>query len=748
MLVVCTPEFEKFSGKADNQVNLLASQKTSTETSNSAASVGVAAQLGNANSGIGITASASAGKGAGSGNGTTYTNTQVAGSTVNITTGGDTTLKGAVVKGNTVNATIGGDLKIESLQDTNTYKDSSQQVGGSVMVGLSSTGPVSGSLNLAQTKINSDFKSVGEQSAIRAGDGGFNVSVAGKTTLTGGQITSTQAAVDAGKNAYTSAGGTTTTDLQNSAAYNASSVSIGLGAGSLPGKSLSAGLSGVGIGSDKASANSTTTSGISGVAGNTAARTGDKETGIGQIFDKDKTKADVTAQVAITSEFGKQASKAVGDYAGKTLADLKQQASNESDPTKKAALLADAAKWEEGGASRVALHTVVGGLTGGAAGAVGAGAASAAAPSIDDLQSKLQDGLKTAGLGDSAAKAIASLASGATAAGIGAAASGGSVAGAATAFNADMNNRQLHPTEVQKAKELAAKSGGKYTQAQIEEQLRLMGNAATGELPNTTTVLTNTNAIVNSLQNDPSMPKTAQGTVVMEVPGQANAQLQSWIMGNTTQGAGFIPGQTPYTASNAALNAPVLTNTPNNAAVNTAPTWSYMGSNSAGIPTGKAKVPDGSYGIGLYPGTTPGGEVEMEVQNGSVVGAKVGVGFGVGGHLNLGTQSVGGGLLKGPVSGAKDEAYFESNPLQAGEARIGPSVSVNAGAGTVGLELGASAGKSVNDASVSNFVNRTASPTIAPVIPKISAEIKVNVIEFSVKSPNQPMAPTPEKGSK
>jgi hypothetical protein len=155
-------------------------------------------------------------------------------------------------------------------------------------------------------------------------------------------------------------------------------------------------------------------------------------------------------------------------------------------------------------------------------------------------------------------------------------------------------------------------------------------------------------------------------------------------------------------------------------------------------------VPDGSYGVGLYPGITPGGELEVEVQNGSVVGAKVGVGFGVGGHLNLGTQSVGGGLLKGPVSGSKGDAFFESNPQQSGEARVGASASVNVGAGTVGLELGASAGKSVNDAGVGNYKNLNVTPTIAPVIPKISAEIKVNVIEFSVKSP----APSLEGNSK
>jgi len=361
------------------------------------------------------------------------------------TSGGDTTLKGAVVTGNQVSTNVGGNFTIASLQDSNTYKDSSQQAGGSVMVGISSTGPVSGTLNLGQTKINSNFTSVGEQSAIRAGDGGFAVNVQGKTDLVGGQITSTQAAVDAGKNTYSSAGGTTTTDLQNTAAYSAQSTSISLGAGSMPGKSASAGMSGVGFGSDKASANSTTTAGISGVAGNTAVRTGDAPTGLTAIFNKDQVKQEVAAQVAITSEFGKQASKAVGDYAATQL----KKAQDDKDQ-------AGIAAWNEGGASRVALHALVGGLTGGAAGAVGAGTASAAAPSIDELQGKLQDGLKSAGLGESAAKVIASLASGATAAGIGAAASGGSTAGAATAFNADMNNRQLHALEKNLLKTKAA----------------------------------------------------------------------------------------------------------------------------------------------------------------------------------------------------------------------------------------------------------------------------------------------------
>ncbi|MGV0987131.1 hemagglutinin repeat-containing protein [Limnohabitans sp.] len=410
--------------KADDQVNIVAAQNTtqeSSQSSNKSGSVGVAIQLGAGGGGMGFTASASAGKGQGAGNSTTYTNSQVAGNTVNIESGGDTNLKGAVVKGDQVTAKVGtnpfgsgGNLNIESLQDSSQYKEKSQQVGGSVMVGAG----FSGSVNLAQTKVNSDYLSVGEQSAIRAGDGGFNVNVNGKTNLTGGQITSTQAAIDSNKNSYEAKQGTSTTDLNNSANYSAQSVSVGVGTGALPGKSASAGMSGVGFGSDSGSAQSTTTAGISGVAGNTQARTGDKSTSINPIFNKDQVKAEVNAQVAITSEFGKQASKAVGDYAA-------TQLKKSQDAGDQAGIDA----WKEGGANRVALHTLVGGLTGGVQGAVGAGTSQAVIDQVGQA-------LKETNLPTELKQALV-LAAGTA---VGAVASGGSVAGGATAFNATANN--------------------------------------------------------------------------------------------------------------------------------------------------------------------------------------------------------------------------------------------------------------------------------------------------------------------
>src|SRR5690606_11640775 len=113
------------------------------------------------------------------------TNTQLqAGQRVRIESGGDTSLAGAVVKADRVEADVGGDLLIESLQDRITYKERSSQMGFS-----GSTG--GGSASAIASKIDSEFSSVAEQSGIRAGDGGFDVKVQGKTTLKGGAITST-----------------------------------------------------------------------------------------------------------------------------------------------------------------------------------------------------------------------------------------------------------------------------------------------------------------------------------------------------------------------------------------------------------------------------------------------------------------------------------------------------------------------------------------------------------------------------
>ncbi len=394
--------------KADDQVSLLAAANTTQESNsskNSSASAGVSGGTG----GIGFIASASAGKGNGSGNSTTYTNTQVSGNTVNIDSGGDTTLKGAVVQGDQVTANVGGNLNIESLQDTSQYKEKSSQAGGSLFVGAGASGPVSGNVNVVQSKINSDYQSVGEQSAIRAGDGGFNVNVQGKTDLIGGQITSTQAAIDNNKNSYEAKQGTTTSDLNNSASYDAKSVSVGISAGSVPGQSASAGMSGVGLGKASGSASSVTTAGISGGVGNANARTGDSSNSLKPIFDADKVKKEIEAQVTITQEFNKQAGKAITDYTSNQRKVLQEQVKNASTPEDKAK--AEQAIKDVNMQER-ALNILVSAFTGMAGATVTKEALSTAAEKMRDLMIEDSSTKKFAGVVDKDGKPLFSNLSG------------------------------------------------------------------------------------------------------------------------------------------------------------------------------------------------------------------------------------------------------------------------------------------------------------------------------------------------
>jgi len=387
-----------------------------------------------------------------------------------------------VVAGNTVNTTVGGDLTIQSLQDTSTYNSQQSSSGGGVSICVPPFcyGTSSASASAGKSNVNSNYASVNEQSGIQAGDGGFNVAVAGDTTLVGGAISSTQAAVNAGLNSFTTGGTLTTSDIQNTAAYDANGYQIGASLSTQLGdqssaqaqqamqdqgmstalikQTANAQLSGssskpsgsAGIGSASGNAGSITASGISGIAGNTAVRTGSQETGIAPIFDQAQVQKDIDAQVQITAAFGSQASKAWGTYAD----------NQANDPTKTAE---ERAQWAEGGSLRSIGHAAIGGLTGGAAGAAGQGASALAAPTLNDLQASIAAGLVDAGLPQSVATAAGQLVSGATAAGLGAAVGG--TAGAAAAFNGDLNNRQLHVTETEAIKRAAM--GDKEKEARL-----------------------------------------------------------------------------------------------------------------------------------------------------------------------------------------------------------------------------------------------------------------------------------------
>ena len=544
---------------AEDQINLIAAKNTAEQhSSNKSSSGSLGVSIGT--SGFGVTASANSGRGKADGNDVGWTNTHVAaGDQVAMQSGGNTTIRGAVVSGNQVIANVGGDLNIESLQDTSQYDSKQKSIGGSITVGAS----VSGSISYSKSNINSDYASVTEQSGIKAGDDGFQVNVDGNTDLKGAVIASTDKAVEENKNSLVTAS-LTMSDIQNKAEYEGESVGLNLGSSvSLDGKLAPSGTS-LGYGSDSDSASSVTQSGVSGIAGNKDVRTGDKETGIQKIFDAERVQNEIDAQMKITQAFGREAPKAAANFAANQMKNLQNQAMDAiqaGDEGKAAQLLAEASKWEEGGTYRIALHTALGGLTGGIDGALGAGAVASAAPLLNQLQDGVLIALKDVGIGDTVAKAAAQLIAQGTAAGIGAAVSDGSVTGAGMAFNTDTNNRQLHPEEKTLAQKLAKLSGGKYTTEQIEEQMRGMDVVIDGEVEKgiVDVVLDG-----NPVDSDGTWIPGG-GTVIVQSLADMNPELRAFIVQNTT-GEG-IPGTITYAGS---FDAPSIPNAVNTQPIQTA----------------------------------------------------------------------------------------------------------------------------------------------------------------------------------
>jgi hypothetical protein len=196
-------------------------------------------------------------------------------------------------------------------------------------------------------------------------------------------------------------------------------------------------------------------------------RTGDAETGIQKIFDKDRVQKEIDAQVAITQAFGKEASQAIGTYAKSQLTQaeakqteglIKQQQANRAisegrlDDANALKAQSDVSlqqagslreQWGETGTSRVALHTLAGLLGGGISGAAGAAASTLSVPAIDSAVSELglPDGLRSVLVAGAAATVGGAV---------------GGTAGAAAATNEAANNYLTSLQEVQRDKELVA----------------------------------------------------------------------------------------------------------------------------------------------------------------------------------------------------------------------------------------------------------------------------------------------------
>jgi len=137
-----------------------------------------------------------------------------------------------VVSGNQVVTDIGGNLNVASLQNLDHFDSKQQSAGVSVSVCVPPIcyGGSSVSANVSQQEMRSDYASVGEQSGIQAGDGGFQINVKGNTDLKGGVLASSDKAVEDAANSLTTAT-LTYSDIQNHASYDASQVGISGGYG-------------------------------------------------------------------------------------------------------------------------------------------------------------------------------------------------------------------------------------------------------------------------------------------------------------------------------------------------------------------------------------------------------------------------------------------------------------------------------------------------------------------------------------
>lgn len=117
---------------------------------------------------------------------TIHTGTVIQADQVNLHSGKDTTIAGSKVYGDSVTAEIGGNLMIKSLQDTETYRGKSKNVGFSVSTNGLQLGSVSAEYTNGTMK--SDYASVTDQAGIYTGTGGFAIQTKGNTTLEGAVI--------------------------------------------------------------------------------------------------------------------------------------------------------------------------------------------------------------------------------------------------------------------------------------------------------------------------------------------------------------------------------------------------------------------------------------------------------------------------------------------------------------------------------------------------------------------------------
>ncbi|HEL3259785.1 TPA: hemagglutinin repeat-containing protein, partial [Stenotrophomonas maltophilia] len=336
---------------------------------------------------IGVYVGANAARGKADGNGTIHNESIIkAGDRLTFASGGDTTLQGAQLVANQVIGQVAGNLTVRTEQDTDRYKSQQLAAKGEATIGYGFEGSASGSAAM----IDSDYRSVREQTGIAAGDGGFQLQVGGNTHLVGAVIAST---ADPSKNLL-STGSLTVEDLKNRAEFLSASISGGTSGGGSPSDGFNfkpSVMPGLPTGDSKSS---TTRSGVA--DGTIDIRNGDSSTlgdlqrgvtgldnanGFAPIFDEKK----VQERQELTQILGEIGFKAVGNLASKKSAQAKvdlEVARANGDVEAEADALRRISEWGESGRNKVLLHGLTGAavaaLSGGDIGGAAAGATGAA----------------------------------------------------------------------------------------------------------------------------------------------------------------------------------------------------------------------------------------------------------------------------------------------------------------------------------------------------------------------------------
>ncbi|RCS56441.1 hemagglutinin repeat-containing protein [Parvibium lacunae] len=496
-------------------------QTLQSTNSSSNASVGVTIGVGGQQNGISFQLAAAQARGRSNGSETTWDNSQITASEqLSVKTGRDASLQGAQLAGDRVKLDIGRDLTLQTLQNQSDYQSSQSSSGFSLSLCIPPIcygQTVSGSLNVARSSLNHNYLSAVGQSGIAAGQGGFDINVKGHTQLTGAAITSQAAA----EHNQLSTGSLASVDLTNRQQTQSQSNSLSLSYNGAAGgmANLTSNLSSnllsnlaaqVGLpknGSQSSQTQSVISPATINISGTGNAQTDAQSQAVASLLTSRDAK---TANQSLTNTLslqqvgelerqqskqrenlqaaqiaGQALSQMIGDYAQAQQKALQKQALAEGrDPSSVKA-------WGDGSTEKTLLHAISGAITAKLAGTSLAAGASAGAlheqltPVLTQLTRELLgDGPQRPNLTglsqaeqsaalkaydkavqehDSASKGLQTLSNTLLGVAVGAVI-GNNVQSAAQAaqatYNAEMFNRQLHPSELNKIKRLASSFAG------------------------------------------------------------------------------------------------------------------------------------------------------------------------------------------------------------------------------------------------------------------------------------------------